>query len=168
MNKGLEVIEAHYLFGIPAEDIQVVVHPQSIIHSMVEFVDGSVMAQLSVPDMKSPIAYALSYPERLEGVIERLNLSSIGSLSFEEPDLERFPCLQLAYDALNSGGTMPAVLNAANEVAVHRFLGKDIGFMDIPRIIKQVMDRHKVIPDPSIENIFVVTEWGKEMAWKLQ
>ncbi|MFH1097804.1 MAG: 1-deoxy-D-xylulose-5-phosphate reductoisomerase [Candidatus Desantisbacteria bacterium] len=168
MNKGLEVIEAHYLFGIPAEDIQVVVHPQSIIHSMVEFVDGSVLAQLSVPDMKSPIAYALSYPERLEGVIERLNLSSIGSLSFEEPDLKRFPCLQLAYDALGFGGTMPAVLNAANEVAVDKFLAREIGFMDIPRIIKQVMDIHKVIPDPSLDDIFVATKWGKEMAEKLQ
>lgn len=166
MNKGLEVIEAHYLFGIPTEDIQVVVHPQSIIHSMVEFVDGSVMAQLSVPDMKSPIAYALSYPERLEGVIERLNLSSIGILSFEEPDLERFPCLQLAYDALDFGGTMPAVLNAANEVAVHRFLARKIGFIDIPGIIKQVMDRHKVIPDPSLDDIFAVTEWARDMAGK--
>lgn len=168
MNKGLEVIEAHYLFSIPAEDIQVVVHPQSIIHSMVEFIDGSVMAQLSVPDMKSPIAYALSYPERLEGVIDRLSLTKLGSLNFEEPDTDRFPCLGFAYDAIKIGGTMPAVLNAANEVAVNRFLGREIGFMDIPGVIKQVMDIHKIIPDPSLEDIFVVTEWAKEMAMKMK
>ncbi|MFH1860161.1 MAG: 1-deoxy-D-xylulose-5-phosphate reductoisomerase [bacterium] len=164
MNKGLEVIEAHHLFGIPAEDIQVVIHPQSIIHSMVELVDGGVLAQLSVPDMKSPIAYCLSYPERLDGVIERLNLASIGSLTFEEPDTERFPCLQLAYDAIKIGGTMPAVLNAANEVAVSRFISREIGFMDIPGIIKQVMDSHKVVLNPSLDDIFAATEWGKDAA----
>jgi 1-deoxy-D-xylulose-5-phosphate reductoisomerase len=164
MNKGLEVIEAYHLFGIPAEDIQVLVHPQSIIHSMVELIDGGVIAQLSVPDMKAPIAYCLSYPERLEGVIERLNLASIGSLSFEETDTDRFPCLQLAYDAIKIGGTMPAVLNAANEIAVNRFLEQKIGFMDIPRIIKQVMDNHEPIFAPSIEDIFAATEWGKNAA----
>jgi 1-deoxy-D-xylulose-5-phosphate reductoisomerase len=164
MNKGLEVIEAYHLFGIPAEDIQVLVHPQSIIHSMVELIDGGVIAQLSVPDMKAPIAYCLSYPERLEGVIERLNLASIGSLSFEETDTDRFPCLQLAYDAIKIGGTMPAVLNAVNEIAVNRFLEQKIGFMDIPRIIKQVMDNHKPIFAPSIEDIFTATEWGKNAA----
>lgn len=167
MNKGLEVIEAHHLFGIPAENIQVIVHPQSIIHSMVELVDGGVIAQLSVPDMKSPIAYCLSYPERLDGVIERLDLASIGGLTFEEPDTERFPCLQLAYDAIKIGGTMPAVLNAANEIAVSRFLARQIGFMDIPRIIKQVMDSHKVVLNPSLDDIFSATEWGKEMAKEL-
>ncbi|MBI4778240.1 1-deoxy-D-xylulose-5-phosphate reductoisomerase [Candidatus Desantisbacteria bacterium] len=164
MNKGLEVIEAHHLFGIPAEDIGVLVHPQSIIHSMVELIDGGVIAQLSVPDMKAPIAYCLSYPERLDGVIERLNLSSIGALSFEEPDTDRFPCLQLAYDAIKIGGTMPAVLNAANEVAVSRFLTRRIGFLDIPRVIKQVMDSHKPIPNPSLDDIFAATEWGKNAA----
>lgn len=164
MNKGLEVIEAHHLFGIPVEDIQVIIHPQSIIHSMVELIDGGMIAQLSVPDMKAPIAYCLSYPERLEGIIERLNLTSIGSLSFEEPDTDRFPCLQLAYDAVKIGGTMPAVLNAANEIAVNRFLAQKIGFMDIPMVIKQVMDRHKPISIPSIEDIFAATKWGKDTA----
>ncbi len=164
MNKGLEVIEAHHLFGMPAEDIGVVVHPQSIIHSMVELVDGGVIAQLSVPDMKAPIAYCLSFPERLDGVIERLNLAAIGHLSFEEPDTDRFPCLQLAYAAIKIGGTMPAVLNAANEVAVSKFLAREIGFMDIPRVIKQVMDSHKPIPAPSIDDIFAATEWGKDAA----
>jgi len=142
MNKGLEVIEACYLFGKLPSDIGVVVHPQSIVHSMVEFVDRSVIAQLSVPDMKGAIAYAMSYPSRLEDVMEPLDLPALGQLTFREPDMDSFPCLAYAYDALKSGGTMPAVLNAANEVAVEGFLQGKIGFMDIPKIIRKTMDAH--------------------------
>lgn len=140
MNKGLEVIEAHHLFG--SRVIDVVVHPQSIIHSMVEFVDGSCLAQLSIPDMRGAIAYAMSCPGRIEGVIPQMNLPGIGSFTFLEPDRIAFPCLQLAYDALGEGGTMPAVLNAANEVAVDGFLEGRIGFMDIPRVIRKTMEAH--------------------------
>jgi len=142
MNKGLEVIEAFYLFAKTPSDIGVVVHPQSIVHSMVEFVDRSVIAQLSVPDMKGAIAYAMSYPSRLHDVMEPLDLASIGQLTFMEPDMDCFPCLAYAYDALREGGTMPAVLNAANEVAVEGFLDGKIGFMDIPKIIRKTMDAH--------------------------
>jgi 1-deoxy-D-xylulose-5-phosphate reductoisomerase len=142
MNKGLEVIEAHHLFGLEPERIGVIIHPQSIVHSMVEFVDGCIIAQMSVPDMKAPIAYALSYPERLEGVIPCLDLSEVSGLTFSMPDTGRFPCLSYAYDALREKGVMPAVLNASNEAAVDAFLGGDIGFNDIPAIIKNVMDNH--------------------------
>ncbi|MDA8091671.1 MAG: 1-deoxy-D-xylulose-5-phosphate reductoisomerase [Nitrospiraceae bacterium] len=142
MNKGLEVIEAHHLFQVPPERIKVLVHPQSLVHSMVEFQDGSLIAQLSVPDMKAPIAYALSYPERLKGVIPRLDLTRAGNLSFMSPDTETFPCLLYAYDAIREGGTAPAVLNAANEIAVEAFLSGAIGFNDIPVIIKNTMQSH--------------------------
>ncbi|MDA8169487.1 MAG: 1-deoxy-D-xylulose-5-phosphate reductoisomerase [Nitrospiraceae bacterium] len=143
MNKGLEVIEAHHLFSAGQEHIKVLIHPQSIIHSMVEFIDGSLLAQLSVPDMKAPIAYALSYPQRLDEVIPRLDLVKTGSLSFQEPDMETFPCLAYAYEALVEGGTVPAVLNASNEIAVDAFLNGRIGFNDIPVIIKKAMESHK-------------------------
>ena len=142
MNKGLEVIEAHHLFGVPPERIKVLVHPQSIVHSMVEFPDGSLIAQLSVPDMKAPIAYALSWPDRLPGVISRLDLTRFGGLTFAEPDTGAFPCLLYAYQALCEGGTAPAVLNAANETAVGAFLDGEIGFNDIPAIIKKTMESH--------------------------
>ena len=142
MNKGLEVIEAHHLFGVGPEKIGVVVHPQSIVHSMVEYTDGSVIAQMSVPDMRGAIAYAMGYPSRMDDVIAPLDLASVGSLTFGDPDINSFPCLGYAYDALKRGGTMPAVLNSANEVAVDAFLSGDIGFMDIPRIIKKTMDAH--------------------------
>ncbi len=142
MNKGLEVIEAHHLFGVGPDRIGVVVHPQSIVHSMVEYSDGSVIAQMSVPDMRGAIAYAMGYPDRMDDVIAPLDLASVGSLTFSEPDMSSFPCLGYAYEALERGGTMPAVLNSANEVAVDAFLSGDIGFMDIPRIIKQTMDAH--------------------------
>ena len=149
MNKGLEVIEAHHLFQVPPERIKVLVHPQSLVHSMVEFPDGSMIAQLSVPDMKAPIAYALSYPERLHGVIPRLDLTRSGGLSFMCPDTETFPCLLYAYEAIREGGTAPAVLNAANEVAVEAFLSGSIGFNDIPVIIKKTMQSHssQSLPD---------------------
>ena len=142
MNKGLEIIEAHWLFDVPVERINVQIHPQSIVHSMVEYCDGSVIAQLGVPDMKTPIAYALSYPERIPLKLPPLNLCTIGSLTFEEPDLQRFPCLKLAYDAIAAGGVAPAVLNAANEIAVEAFLAGKIAFLEISVIIQQVLDRH--------------------------
>ncbi|MGE5651609.1 MAG: 1-deoxy-D-xylulose-5-phosphate reductoisomerase [Bacillota bacterium] len=141
MNKGLEVIEAHWLFGAAAEQIEVVIHPQSVIHSMVSYVDGSVLAQLGNPDMRTPIAHALAYPERIESGVAALDLAQVGQLVFQRPDFERFPCLKLAYDALLAGGTAPAILNAANEVAVEAFLDRKIGFRAIDRLIAQVMDR---------------------------
>jgi 1-deoxy-D-xylulose-5-phosphate reductoisomerase len=141
MNKGLEVIEAHWLFGIPAEQIEVVIHPQSVIHSMVSYVDGSVLAQLGNPDMRTPIAHALAYPARIESGVDAIDLARIGQLAFERPDLERFPCLGLAYDALSEGGSAPAILNAANEIAVEAFLERRIGFRQIARLIARVMDQ---------------------------
>ncbi len=161
MNKGLEVIEAHHLFGMKPEGIEVLVHPQSIVHSMVEFADGSCIAQLSVPDMRGAIAYALSYPERLEGVIERLELPALGKLTFERPDVERFPCLTYAYEALATGGTMPAVLNAANEVAVEGFLSRRIGFSDIPVIIKNTMNEHRREDLDGIEVVLKADSWAR-------
>ncbi len=139
MNKGLEVIEAHWLFNARPEQIEVVVHPQSVVHSMVEYVDGSVLAQLGNPDMRTPIAYALGYPERIEAGVQSLNLIEIATLQFEQPDTERFPCLQLAYDALKLGGTASTILNAANEVAVSAFLKKEIRFLDISHLISDVL-----------------------------
>jgi 1-deoxy-D-xylulose-5-phosphate reductoisomerase len=141
MNKGLEVIEAHYLFGFGPDEIDVVIHPQSIVHSLVEFSDGTLLAQLSRPDMKGPIAYALSWPERLAGVVEECGLPDIGSLTFHRPDTDAFPCLRLAYDALSAGGTAPLVLNAANEVAVDGFLKGLIPFTSIPVIIDKVLQQ---------------------------
>jgi 1-deoxy-D-xylulose-5-phosphate reductoisomerase len=142
MNKGLEVIEAHHLFGFPPGSIDVLIHPQSIMHSMVELVDGTLLGQLSVPDMKGPIAYAMAYPERLDNVIERLRLEEIPALTFHKPDTEAFPCLTLAYSALSAGGTMPAAVNAANEELVNLFLNGVINFTQIPVIIEEVMMRH--------------------------
>ena len=140
MNKGLEVIEAHWLFGAPAEQIEVVIHPQSVIHSMVSYNDGSVLAELGNPDMRTPIAHALAYPERIASGVAQLDLTQVGTLQFEKPDFERFPCLALAFEALRAGGTAPALLNAANEVAVQAFLDERIGFRRIDRVIAQVMD----------------------------
>ena len=140
MNKGLEVIEAHWLFNAGADRIRVVVHPESIIHSMVEYLDGSIIAQLGNPDMRTPIAYALGYPERIDSGVTSLDLCKIASLHFEEPDLDRFPCLRLAYQALKAGGAAPTVLNAANEIAVQSFLEKRIRFTDIPEMIEATLD----------------------------
>ena len=140
MNKGLEVIEAHWLFGAPAELIEVVIHPQSVIHSMVSYVDGSVLAQLGNPDMRTPIAHALAFPERIASGVAQLDLTSMAALEFHAPDFRRFPCLALAFDALRAGGTAPALLNAANEVAVQAFLDRRIGFRDIDRVVRRVMD----------------------------
>jgi len=140
MNKGLEVIEAHWLFNAGADDIQVVVHPQSVIHSLVEYVDGSVLAQLGNPDMRTPIAYGLAYPERIDAGVAPLDLFKVATMDFTAPDFERFPCLALAYQALRAAGTAPAVLNAANEIAVAAFLDKQIPFLSIPRVIAAVLD----------------------------
>jgi 1-deoxy-D-xylulose-5-phosphate reductoisomerase len=142
MNKGLEVIEAHWLFGAPAELIEVVIHPQSVIHSMVSYVDGSVLAQLGNPDMRTPIAHALAFPERIDSGVAQLDLTTMGALQFHQPDFNRFPCLALAFDALRAGGTAPALLNAANEIAVEAFLERRIGFRDIDRIVRRVMDEN--------------------------
>jgi len=166
MNKGLEVIEAHYLFGLPVEKIRVVIHPQSIIHSLVEFLDGSILAQMSVTDMRIPIAYSLSYPERFENILSSLDLVQIKQLTFEEPDLEKFPCLAYGYEAGKKGGTLPTVLNAANEVVVKRFLNKEIKFTDIHKIIKKVMDKHQIIDNPTLEEILAADNWARKEAKK--
>jgi len=154
MNKGLEVIEAHWLFGLPAEKIDVVIHPQSIIHSMVQFVDGSVKAQLGLPDMKLPIQYALTFPERVQNDFERTSLPSIGALTFSKPDLNKFECLNLAFNALNEGGTAPCILNAANEVAVKKFLNKEIKFSHIPLLINKALDKVETNFLNDLESIF--------------
>ncbi|MGA7162032.1 MAG: 1-deoxy-D-xylulose-5-phosphate reductoisomerase [Bacteroidota bacterium] len=153
MNKGLEVIEARWLFGIPADKIDIVIHPQSIIHSMVEFVDGSVKAQLGVPDMKLPIQYALTYPERAMSSFGRVDFPILKEMTFFTPDLDRFQCLRLAYDALQEGGTMPAALNAANEIAVKRFLEGKISFLQIPETIRRAMEHHSAITSPTLDDI---------------
>lgn len=153
MNKGLEVIEAHWLFGAPAAQIEVVIHPQSVIHSMVSYVDGSVLAQLGNPDMRTPIAHALAFPERIESGVGQLDLTTIGTLQFEKPDFARFPCLALAFEALRAGGTAPALLNAANEVAVQAFLDGAIGFRDIDRVIARVMHENGHGAASSIEAV---------------
>jgi 1-deoxy-D-xylulose-5-phosphate reductoisomerase len=153
MNKGLEVIEAHWLFGAPAERIEVVIHPQSVIHSMVSYVDGSVLAQLGNPDMRTPIAHALAFPERIASGVAQLDLTQMAALQFHRPDFERFPCLALAFEALREGGTAPALLNAANEVAVQAFLDRRIGFRDIDRVIARVMHENQHGAASSIEAV---------------
>jgi 1-deoxy-D-xylulose-5-phosphate reductoisomerase len=166
MNKGLEVIEARWLFGVTVEQVEVVVHPQSIVHSMVEFIDGSIIAQLGIPDMRIPIAYALNYPVRLMNTLPRLNLAQIGSLTFEPPDLGRFPCLRLGFDAVKASGTIPAVLNAANETSVEAFLNEQIAFIDIPAVIEETLGRHVVrsLTDGDIGVILEADRWARETA----
>lgn len=164
MNKGLEVIEARWLFGFDAEQISVIVHPQSVVHSMIEMVDGSIIAQLGVTDMKHAIQYALTYPKRQENCLEPLNLARLSQLNFEEPDLEKFPCLALAYKALKIGGTMPAVLNAANEIAVSAFLDGKIRLSDIPRIIESVMSEHETQAVSSLEIVLEKDNWARKRA----
>ena len=156
MNKGLEVIEAHWLFNAHPSQIDVVVHPQSVIHSMVEYIDGSVLAQLGNPDMRTPIAYGLGYPDRLTSGVSSLDLLTTARLDFCAPDLVRFPCLRIAYEALNMGGTAPAILNAANEIAVEAFLAEQIGFMDIPHIIESVLSATAIESVESIEQLVAV------------
>ena len=167
MNKGLEVIEARWLFDVSINQIEVLIHPQSIIHSMVEFRDGSVMAQMGVPDMRIPIAYALSNTERLDLIMPRLDLAKIGMLTFEKPDLKRFPCLSYAYDAVREGGTMPAVLNSSNEVAVRAFLQKRIGFLDIEVVVRETIERHKGSHTKTIEDVLMADNWAREEAEKV-
>lgn len=159
VNKGLEVIEARWLFDVKPSDIQVVVQPQSVIHSMVEFQDGAVMAQLGTPDMKLPIQYALYYPERRYLAGDRLDFYKLHKIDFEEPDIETFRGLKYAYEAIETGGSMPTVLNAANEYAVAQFLDKKIAFLDIYRIIRKCMDAHKLIENPSVEDILETEKW---------
>ncbi|MCS7164555.1 MAG: 1-deoxy-D-xylulose-5-phosphate reductoisomerase [Thermodesulfovibrio sp.] len=166
MNKGFEVIEAHYLFDMPAENIGVLIHPQSIIHCIVEFIDGTYIAQMSNPDMKAPIAFALSFPERLPHIVPSINWSITNTLHFEIPDTEVFPCLKLAYEALSIGGSMPAVLNAADEVAVEAFLSGKLKFKEIYKIIKKVMDAHNAFSIRSIEEVLEADSWARNMAKK--
>lgn len=161
MNKGLEVIEAKWLFGVEHNQIDVVVHPQSIIHSMAQFVDSSVMAQLGCPDMRLPIQYALSYPNRTINDFERLDLAKIATLTFEKPNLETFPCLKIAYESLKMGGTYCAVLNSANEVLVNEFLEDKIGFYDIPYYIEKTLEAHNSIENPSLEDILEIDKWAR-------
>jgi len=168
MNKGLEVIEAHWLFDMPFEKIKVLIHPQSIIHSMVEFIDGSIKAQLSYPDMRLPIQYALSYPERLANPqLPRLDWSHTNNLTFEQPDLDAFPCLKLAIEAGEKGGTYPAVLCAADEVAVELFLSQRIKFIDIPNLVEQTLEQHQAITHPTLEEIIAADAWATEKALNL-
>ncbi|MDD2558750.1 MAG: 1-deoxy-D-xylulose-5-phosphate reductoisomerase [Desulfuromonas sp.] len=164
MNKGLEVIEAAWLFDLPMESIDVHIHPQSIVHSMVEYVDGAVMAQLGVPDMKTPIAYALAWPERLSLNLEPLDLCKLSALTFHLPDNERFPCLYLAYQAMHAGGGAPVVMNAANEIAVAAFLREHIGFMDIPKLIQDVLDSLGHQPVHDLDDILYLDSQAREKA----
>jgi 1-deoxy-D-xylulose-5-phosphate reductoisomerase len=162
MNKGLEVIEARWLFGVGADRVEVIIHPQSVVHSMVEFVDGTVLAQLGVTDMRLPIQYALSHPERWEAAIPGIDFTRALRLEFEAPDHERFPCLGLAYRALEGGGSLPAVLNAANEEAVAAFLDGRIGFTAIPDAIREVMDDHRPRPVAGIDDVLAADAWARE------
>jgi 1-deoxy-D-xylulose-5-phosphate reductoisomerase len=161
-NKGLEMIEARWLFDIEMARVQVLIHPQSIVHSMVEFVDGSILAQLSTPDMCLPIQYALTYPERIPNDRVQTNFAKLGTLTFEEPDLDRFPALALARKAGDVSGTMPAVLNAANEVAVEAFVGRRIGFADITRAVARTMERHRVVEHPTLDQILEADAWARK------
>jgi 1-deoxy-D-xylulose-5-phosphate reductoisomerase len=167
MNKGFEVIEAHWLFDVDYGDIEVVVHPQSIVHSLVEFADNSVIAQLGLPDMTIPIQYALSYPKRMPSMAKQLRLHEVGKLDFSKPDLERFPCLKLAYDAGIAGGVMPCILNAANEVAVHAFIKEEIGYLDIPEIINRMLEEGGQHEHPNLSQVLEVDRSTKEKARKL-
>jgi 1-deoxy-D-xylulose-5-phosphate reductoisomerase len=167
MNKALEVIEASVLFGLPVDQVGVYIHPQSIIHSLVEFVDGGMIAQLGVPDMRLPIAYALTYPRRLPLNAPPLDLCQVGRLTFEPPDVTRFPGLALGYAAARAGGTMPAVLNAANEMAVAAFLQGRLAFMDIPKTVEAAMDGHRHEPLTSLEQVLAVNRWARDFAHDL-
>jgi 1-deoxy-D-xylulose-5-phosphate reductoisomerase len=162
MNKGLEVIEAHYLFGVDYDRIEIVIHPQSIIHSLIELQDSSVLAQLGLPDMRLPLLYALSYPERIHTDWQRLDLFKCGDLTFREPDRSKYPCMDLAYAAGRRGGTMPAVLNAANEQAVELFLNGKISFVQIPQLIEMACDRHNCVTQPGLDDIIAADTWARQ------
>jgi len=165
MNKGLEIIEAHWLFEIPLSRIDVLIHQQSIVHSLVEFSDNTLLAQLSVPDMRMPIQYALTYPHRAQSSQDALDLADVGALTFQKPDPVKFPCLRLARQAAELGGSMPAVLNAANEVAVPAFLKGHIRFTDIPEVIGETMAQHRLVPHPRLEQIQEADRWARQMTW---
>ena len=162
MNKGLEVIEAYWLFNININQISIVIHPESIIHSMVEFLDGSIKAQLGVPSMEIPIQYALTYPNHLESNCKKLDLTEIKTLNFEKPDLQKFRCIQLAYDAIRKGGSCPVVLNVANDILVDNFLNDKIRYLDISNGIEDILDKHEFIKDLTIDDINYLTEWTKK------
>jgi len=164
MNKGLELIEAYHLFPLPADAFDVVVHPQSVVHSLVEYVDGSVLAQLGAPDMRIPIAHTLAWPERMETPCERLDLVKVGALDFEAPDLERFPALGLAREALRAGGAKPAVLSAANEVAVASFLDNGIGFLDIVAIAREILESFDPPAPASLDDVLEIDRQARERA----
>jgi 1-deoxy-D-xylulose-5-phosphate reductoisomerase len=164
MNKGLEVIEAKCLFGVSQDRIEVLIHPQSVVHSMVAYKDGAVMAQLGIPDMKSAIAYALSYPQRLALQQPLPDFARMGALTFEPPDFAKFPCLALAYMACETGETLPAVLNAANEVAVQAFLKRQISFIQIPDIINKTIQKHTVVRTPTLADILAADQWARQQA----
>ncbi len=168
MNKGLEVIEAYWLYGVELNQLQVVIHPQSIIHSMVEFCDGSIKAQLGIPDMRIPIQYALTYPQRLPLEVQSISFENLKELTFESPDLNRFPCLEIAYEVLKTGGTAPAVMNAANDTAVNRFLKEEIKFVDIPKIIEKTLKSHNTEVEYSLDYILELEKWAKEFANKIK
>jgi len=163
MNKGLEVIEAHYLFGLPPERIEVLIHPQSVVHSLVQFKDGAMLAQLSVPDMRLPIQYALLYPERLPSLVRPLDLGEVGKLEFERADPERFPALRLAYQALKLGGTFPAVLSAADEIAVQAFLEERISFVRILAVVEEVLARHVPLAGETLEEVLEADRWARKI-----
>jgi 1-deoxy-D-xylulose-5-phosphate reductoisomerase len=167
MNKGLEVIEAKWLFNVDIRDIDVLIHPQSIVHSMVEFIDGAFLAQMGIPDMKIPIAYALTYPDRINNDLPSLSLAKTGNLEFRNPDIKKFPCLGLAYAAGLCGGTAPAVLNAADEVAVSAFMENKIRFIDLPEIIEKILARHDSIKDPSLDDILQADRWARKETKKI-
>jgi len=164
MNKGLEVIEARWLFNAPPDRIEVVIHPESVVHSLVEYIDGSVIAQLGNPDMRTPIAHALGFPERIDAGVDFLDLARVGALHFQPPDMARFPCLRLAYQALEAGGSAPAVLNAANEVAVERFLAGDLGFTDIARVIEAVLSEAGSAPLDTLADVLAADKNARECA----
>lgn len=167
MNKGLEVIEAYWLFDVEIDRIEVVVHPQSIIHSMVEMIDGSTIAQLGMPDMRVPIQLALTYPERRPNNFPKLKMTECNDLTFKKPDIDNFKCLKMAFDALKAKGTMPAVMNAANEISVEKFLEEKIGFLDIARIIEEVMRKHRIVANPDLKEILSADRWARETAHNL-
>ena len=162
MNKGLEVIEAYWLFNIDIEKISIVIHPESIIHSMVEFTDGSIKAQLGIPSMEIPIQYALTYPNRFKSECAKLDLAKIKSLNFEKPDLRKFKCIKLAYEAIKQGGSCPVVLNIANDILVANFLNDKINFLDIPNMIEQVLEKHNFINHLELEDINYLIDWTKQ------
>src|SRR5438552_14378636 len=164
MNKGLEVIEARWLFDVPAEKIDIMVHPQSVVHSMVEFVDGSIVAQLGTADMRTPIQYALTYPERLSSPVPPLDWNLVSRLDFMQPDGRKFPCISLAYRAIEAGGTAPAVLNAADEIAVEAFLNRKISFSDIPKLIAGTLEAHKPNKADRLETIIEADTWARKYA----